>query len=164
MPLQGAGVVGAPARTDASLSWLLADHTGVLRSTDAGATWTSVHAAGIALDADHARVRPLAGPGHHRRRLAARQLARRRDVGAVDGPASVPTRRHRSRRIGCRHHRLDVDVRPSRATAAADAVLRLADTAPDGQRTAGMHVGGEALQVLDRRRQPLVGVRRLARR
>ena len=36
--------------------------------------------------------------------------------------------------------------------------------APDPSAHGGQDVGGEALQVLDRRRQPLVGVRRLARR
>jgi hypothetical protein len=48
----GAGVVGAPARSGTTtLSWLLADRSGVLRSTDTGATWNPVRATGIGTDA-----------------------------------------------------------------------------------------------------------------
>jgi hypothetical protein len=61
-PQASAGVVGAPARTDATtLSWLLADHTGVLRSTDAGMTWTSKQAPGIASTAGSLAYVPALG-------------------------------------------------------------------------------------------------------
>jgi photosystem II stability/assembly factor-like uncharacterized protein len=46
-----AGVVGAPARSGGTISWLLADRSGLLRSTDNGVTWKSVPASGIAADA-----------------------------------------------------------------------------------------------------------------
>jgi hypothetical protein len=51
-PVQGAGVVGTPARKGDTISWLLADHRGLLRNTDAApATWTAVPSSGIAADA-----------------------------------------------------------------------------------------------------------------
>ena len=59
--LQGAGVVGAPARSGAVVSWLLADHTGVLRNTGPGGTWISVPAPGIAPDATALTFVPALG-------------------------------------------------------------------------------------------------------
>ena len=80
--LQGAAVVGAPARTGATISWLLADHSGVLRSTDAGVTWTSVQRRRASRPTPTTLTFvPALGLVTTGADVAARQLDRRRDVG-----------------------------------------------------------------------------------